>query len=363
MPENRRYHRQIILPGFGMEAQQKLSVTRILVIGAGGLGCPALLSLAAAGAGTLGIVDFDKVELSNLHRQTLYDEGDIGKPKAEVAAEKLRRNNSEIELNIHEFQLDAQNATNILSGYDIVMDGSDNFPTRYLVNDACVILGKPLIYGAVQQYEGQVGVFNFNEENSGKKTNYRDLFPVPPSPGTSPSCSEAGVMGTLPAIIGNLQALEAIKIITGIGKVLSNRILTYNSLNSNMYEVTVTPGNTEMSGRPISREELSVYDYGAFCRGGLKELTASEFEFMRMQQETEIIDVREPGEFPRPGFDCVNIPLSSLESGDVHEMKNKVILVCSSGIRSLKAAGALREKYPEKEFFSLKGGLLGIRQD
>jgi molybdopterin/thiamine biosynthesis adenylyltransferase/molybdopterin converting factor small subunit len=226
-----RYNRHIIIPGFGMEAQQKLKAAKVLVIGSGGLGSPVLLYLAAAGVGTIGIVDFDVVDDSNLQRQVLFGVGEIGKPKVEAARRRLEALNPYIALHIYNTHLNSQNALDILKDYDVIADGTDNFPTRYLVNDASVLLGKPNVYASIFQFEGQVSVFNYRNAGGELGPNYRDLYPSPPPPGLVPSCAEGGVLGVLPGIIGSLQALEVIKVITGVGETLSGRFYIFDALN------------------------------------------------------------------------------------------------------------------------------------
>ncbi|MDZ4666977.1 MAG: ThiF family adenylyltransferase [bacterium] len=223
------------LPGFGLVEQKKLFQAKVLVVGAGGLGCPALLYLAAAGVGQLGIVDFDQVEISNLHRQILFNETDLGLLKADIAKQKLAANYPNTSFTSYACKLEASNAQEIMSAYDLVIDGSDNFTTRYLINDTCVALNKPMVYGSVSRYEGQVAVFNFPDEHKQIK-NYRDLFPHPPKEGLIQNCAEAGVLGVLTGIIGCLQANEALKIITGLGNTLANKMLSYHSLHNVFYE-------------------------------------------------------------------------------------------------------------------------------
>src|ERR1700733_11419476 len=225
-----RYNRHIIIPGFGMEAQQKLKAAKVLVIGSGGLGSPVLLYLAAAGVGTLGIVDFDVVDDSNLQRQVLFGVDEIGKPKVEAAKRRIEALNPYIKLNIYNTHLNSQNAMDIIRDYDVIADGTDNFPTRYLVNDAAVLLDKPNVYASIFQFEGQVSVFNYKDAQGIPGPNYRDLYPTPPPPGLVPSCAEGGVLGVLPGIIGSLQALEVIKVITGVGETLSSRFFIFDAL-------------------------------------------------------------------------------------------------------------------------------------
>src|SRR5690606_3835275 len=225
-----RYNRHIIIKDFGLEAQKKLKAARVLVIGAGGLGSPALLYLAAAGVGTIGLVDFDVVDDSNLQRQVLFGVNEVGKPKVEAARQRLQSLNPFINLEVHNVQLTSANALELIAKYDIVADGTDNFPTRYLVNDACVMLDKPNVYASIFQFEGQVSVFHYRNANGEAGPNYRDLYATPPPPGLVPSCAEGGVLGVLPGIIGSLQALEVIKVITGVGDVLSGRLFVFDAL-------------------------------------------------------------------------------------------------------------------------------------
>ena len=357
-----RYTRQTVLKDFGTVAQDKLFRSSILVIGAGGLGCPALQYLAAAGVGTIGIVDFDKVELSNLQRQTLFSPEDIGKYKAEVAAEKLKSFNPDVQFNTYTTCLSNANALEILEPYDIVLDGTDNFSTRYLINDACVILKKPLIYGAVLRMEGQVGVFNLLDKETGVITNYRDLFPQPPLPETVPSCIEAGVLGVLPGIIGTHQAAEVIKIITGIGKPLYNKILSCNVSNNLYYELSVSPSDKSGTNFPATKEEFKNFDYDWFCgvKPPVEEISYSVFDKLRENEHIQIIDVREADELPKiDEFKTLQIPWSRFaESIQKIDTENKIVVLCQSGIRSLKAVRLLKEKFSGGRFYSLSGGVL-----
>lgn len=248
-----RYNRHIIIPGFGIEAQQKLKAAKVLVIGSGGLGSPVLLYLAAAGVGTIGIVDFDVVDDSNLQRQVLFGVNEIGKPKVEAARRRLEALNPYIRLNIYNTHLNSQNALDILRDYDVIADGTDNFPTRYLVNDASVLLGKPNVYASIFQFEGQVSVFNYHPANGELGPNYRDLYPTPPPPGLVPSCAEGGVLGVLPGIIGSLQALEVIKVITGVGETLSGRFYIFDALGFESRTFTIRRRTTIRSTEIILR--------------------------------------------------------------------------------------------------------------
>lgn len=359
-----RYQRQTILKEMGTRGQQKLLNAKVLVIGAGGLGSPALQYLAAAGIGCIGIMDHDAVELSNLQRQTLYRMEDIGHPKTRAAYKKIHAFNPQIRLNVHPHKLESRNALDVLTGYDVIIDGSDNYPTRYLANDACVILNKPLIYGAVLRFEGQVGVLNVTDPETGHRCNYRDLFPEPAK--NSPSCNEVGVLGVLPGIIGTMQAGEAIKIITGVGKPLINQVLTYNLLENSFYTLTLTPHPESKIHAPKNLSDLLELNYNVFCHIPFADFEISSETFDRWLASGDYlaVDVREPGETPAiREFECIHIPLASLEKEpDTDTGNKKLVFVCSSGKRSLKAVGIFKEKYPDREVYSLEGGILSYQQ-
>jgi adenylyltransferase/sulfurtransferase len=256
----RRYARHIILPGIGGDGQRKLMEARILVIGAGGLGSPAAMYLAAAGVGTIGLVDFDTVELSNLQRQLLHDTADVGRPKVESAGERLADLNPNVEVVSHQTLLSSENAFDILRGYEVIVDGTDNFPVRYLVNDATQLLGRPLVYGSIYQWEGQASVFLPGQESPC----YRCLFPEPPPPGTVPSCAEGGVFGVLPGIIGSVQAVEAIKLILRVGEPLAGKLLIYDALSNEFTTVNLRwDPDCPVCGKHPTVTEL--IDYEAFC--------------------------------------------------------------------------------------------------
>src|SRR5699024_3199010 len=249
---------------FGIEGQKKLKAAKVLAVGTGGLGAPMLQYLAAAGVGTIGLVDFDTIEASNLHRQVLFGASDVGRSKVEVAKERLQEINPHITINRHETRLTSENALEIIRDYDVVADGTDNFPTRYLVNDASVMLDIPNVHGSIFQFEGQVSVFNYVDNEGNRGPNYRDLFPEPPPPGLVPSCAEAGVLGVLPGIIGCLQATEVIKLITGIGDPLAGRLFLFDALSFKTRTVRVTK-NAE---NPLTGENPTItelIDYQAFC--------------------------------------------------------------------------------------------------
>lgn len=358
MNTENRYQRQLQLSGFGKKAQDKLAAAKILMIGAGGLGCPALQYLAGAGVGTLGIVDFDTITITNLHRQTLFTTADSGKPKVEVAAKRLKALNPEISIITYPTQLTNQNALGIIKDYDLVIDGSDNFSTRYLVNDACVLLNKPLIYGAVMRFEGQVGVFNL--ENNTLKTNYRDLFPTPPEAAYAPSCNEVGVLGVLPGIIGTWQASEAIKIITGIGTPLANKILTLNLLNNTVYEFQLAKNYQLQKEMPKDINDFLNFNYDWFCNKNLQNIiTVEAFDKLRKAIDCSIIDVRETDETPIISeFETQQLPLSCFrESISEINFNTTVVLLCQSGQRSLKALELLKKQQPILKLFSLEGGI------
>ncbi len=352
--ELRRYGRHIILPEIGKKGQFNLKNARVLVIGAGGLGCPILQYLTAVGVGTIGILDFDTVDESNLQRQILYTSADVGKPKVEVAYQRLKAQNPHVDFEVHLCRLDRHNALQILDNYDVIADGSDNFATRYLVNDACVILGKPLVFGAIFKFDGQISVFNYE----GGAT-YRCLFPEPPDPQTVPSCAEVGVLGILPAIVGCLQANEIIKIITGIGEVLKNKLLVFDALSMQFTTLTfsLNPAN-------LMRSELM--DYEEFCQTKLPQkpsetrwISAQELKTKLAQnQALELIDVREEIEHEIYHIGGKNLPLDDLENLIQHiDNQKDIVVYCQKGIRSLQAIERLKIHFPQAQFYSLKNGL------
>lgn len=253
-----RYSRHLSLKEFGMDAQLQLKLAKVLVVGAGGLGCPALLYLAAAGVGKIGVVDFDKVETSNLQRQVLYTEEDIGKAKAAVAVEHLRKRNSFVVFESFNLKLTASSAKQLFPDYDLILDCTDNFNARYIINDACVLLDKPFVYGSIFKFEGQVSLFNAKDKTGINGPTYRCLFPTPPADGTIPSCEEAGVIGFLPGLIGTLQAAESVKWITGIGEPLSGKLLSVNSLDMG-FDLFEIPRNTLSPDKQPNANELTFY--------------------------------------------------------------------------------------------------------
>lgn len=362
---NQRYARHYSLKSFGVQGQQKLAAARVLVIGAGGLGCPVLQYLAAAGVGTIGIADPDTVSLSNLQRQVLFTTENIGRPKAEIAAARLKSLNPEISVIAISVAITTANALELIGDYDIIADCTDNFAARYMINDACVLLHKPLVFGAIFQYEGQVSVFNISN-SFGEKVNYRNLFPSPPAPADVQDCSEAGVLGVLPGIIGTLQATEVIKIITGIGKVLAGRLLTFNLLNYNSFIFTIAANSNANHLIPATTADFEATDYEWLCGmkiDRIRELSANEFLAVLNNQDTVVIDVRESDELPKAGFDCIQLPLLHINEEVPDITEKNIILFCQGGKRSLKAAQLFSDKYKShKNISHLKGGILTLNK-
>lgn len=342
--EYQRYNRQTLMPEFGQEGQEKLKNAKVLVVGCGGLGSPILLYLTAAGIGTLGIVENDKVDVSNLQRQILYGTSSVGLDKILETEKRLKDLNPLVQINIYPTSLTAKNALEIIKDYDIVVDGTDNFPTRYLVNDACVMLNKPFVYGAIHRFEGQVAVFNHN----GSAT-YRDLFPTPPPPEQAPNCAEAGVLGVLPGIIGSMQALEAIKVITEIGEPLAGKILVLDTL-SMLSRVIKIPK------MPDTQNITQLIDYEEFC--GMKSQNEISFDELKNLQNYQLIDVREPHEYAQKNLGGELMPLSELEKYLPKISRDKTVVVhCQSGIRSMKAIKFLKENHGFENLINLKGGM------
>ena len=361
-----RYQRQVILKEFGASAQEKLLHSKVFVAGAGGLGCPVLMYLAAAGTGILGIMDDDKVSLTNLHRQVLYTMADIGFPKSQRAAGNLKKLNPEIEYREFNSRLTSHNALDIIDGFDLVIDGTDNFATRYLINDACVLLRKPVIFGAVSKFEGQVAVFNHGPGKS--PVNYRDLFPYPPSEDEVFNCADTGVLGVTTAWVGSMMANEAIKVITGIGKPLSGRMMVMNGLTDEVYTIQIDPRVEIKSLIPADRETFRNTDYEWLCsayKDDTLEITPEEFTLMLNENGLTVIDVREKGELPKVNeFECRQIPLSHIMEERPGIRGERVVLFCQTGQRSLAAARELKEFFgSSKKIFSLKGGILQWKQN
>jgi len=342
-----------------------LKAAKVLVIGSGGLGSPVLLYLAAAGVGTIGIVDFDVVDDSNLQRQVLFGVNEVGQLKAEAARDRLEALNPYIDIVVHNAMLTSENALNIIRQYDVVADGTDNFPTRYLVNDACVLLDKPNVYASIFQFEGQVSVFNYKNEKGELGPNYRDLYPTPPPPGLVPSCAEGGVLGVLPGIIGSLQALEVIKVVTGIGELLNGRFYIFDALNfeSRTFKIKRNPANPLNGTNPTIKQLI---DYEQFCglknaeKTTVKEITAQELYDLQVQGEPfQLIDVREPHEYDIVNIGAELIPLGTIAANaDRIARDKKVVVHCKVGGRSAKAIQELQDKFGFDNLYNLKGGIL-----
>ena len=351
--EKYRYSRHLLLEEVGLEGQEKLKEAKVLVIGAGGLGCPVLLYLAAAGVGTIGVIDFDTIDASNLQRQTLFSTDDVGRSKAEVAKEKLNANNPFINVIAYNEELTNKNSLEIFSAFDIIVDGTDNFHTRYMVNDACLIANKPFVYGAIHKFEGQVSVFNYQEGPT-----YRCLFPNPPEAGSIPSCSEVGVVGILPGIIGTQQANEVIKIILGIGKVLSGRLMIYNALQSSFMEIKLNKTVVEV----FNKEEFLKFDYQGYCKVSIgmgKSITLEEL--VKLSSDVFVVDVR--GVWEQPQLESKHVlhaPLHEI-AGYVNEIPTdkKVYVICQHGVRSKVAIDYLEKEYNFTNLINIEGGMLG----
>ncbi len=353
-----RYQRHLSLAGFGPKAQEKLKGASVLVVGAGGLGCPALLYLAAAGVGRIVVIDPDRVDTSNLQRQVLYVSSDQGQNKAESAARRLLALNPMIRVEAIAARFDRSNALELVRSVDLVVDGSDNFPTRYLVNDACVIAGRPFVYGAIQGFEGQLSVFNL----AGGPT-YRCLFPEPPEPGTVPNCAEAGVLGAVTGLIGTVQACEAIKVLSGVGEPLSGRLLVWDTLTMTSNLVRLRP---DPQRRPIT--ELPPEGYGETCEAG-NQRDQVDAEGLRAMmgdgRPLQILDVREGWErelsLIMPSH---HIPLGRLESlppgpADPLDPGIRTVVYCAAGVRSYRAMQLLRDKHRFTSVINLQGGMRG----
>ncbi|XCF05331.1 HesA/MoeB/ThiF family protein [Tamlana crocina] len=332
-----RYNRHIILPEIGQTGQDKINNAKVLVIGAGGLGCPILQYLAAAGVGTLGIIDFDVVETSNLQRQVLFGSASLGQNKAIAAKQRLEDLNTEISIIAFAEQLTYQNAIELFEKYDIIVDGSDNFETRYLVNDACIITNRPLVFGAIYKFEGQVSVFNYNNGPS-----YRCLFPNAPAKGSVPNCSEIGVLGVLPGIIGTMQANEALKIILEIGDTLSGKLLCYNALTAQSSVLKISKSENQISKVLKEKHLFSKKQMEENCAIPNVEIS---IDAVLKKENVQFIDVREPHEMPKvDGLEVTYIPLSQLKNNlEKIDSKKENFIFCQSGIRSKKAVSFLIE--------------------
>lgn len=368
-----RYSRHVTIPEFGRGGQERLKRSKVLVIGTGGLGAPALQYLAAAGIGEIGIVDFDRVEDSNLQRQVLFGTEDIGRPKTAVAKEKLQNLNPYVTIHIHETQLTSENALEIFQGYDIVADGTDNFPTRYLVNDASVFAGIPNVYASIFRFEGQASVFNYTDENGVTGPNYRDLYPSPPPPGLVPSCAEGGVLGVLPGIIGSIQATEVVKILSGAGEPLSGRFFIFDALNFETRTLKVEKDrNNPLTGD--NPTQTGLIDYEQFCginpepeeaTADFAEITPQELaSWQDRGEDYKLIDVREPHEYEIANLNGELIPVGQVEEHtDQIPTDKKVVVHCRSGKRSGDAIKKLQDQYGYQNLYNLKGGILAYAEE
>ena len=343
-----RYSRHLIIPDVGTIGQRRLRSARVLVIGAGGLGSPALPYLAAAGVGTLGIVEFDEVELSNLQRQVIHGQSDVGRSKAASARDSIREINDGVEVRLHEYRLDSANAVQLFEQYDLILDGTDNFATRYLVNDAAILAGKPYVWGSIYRFEGQVSVF-WENAPGGRGLNYRDLYPEPPPPGMVPSCAEGGVLGVLCASVGSVMVTEAIKLITGIGETLLGRLMIYDALAMSYRTIRVQRDPARV---PVTE----LIDYDEFC-GVVSEdaaaaaadsaITPTELaDLMKGSDELALIDVREPVEWDIVHIEGARlVPKGKILSGEALSslpQSGRLVLYCKTGIRSAEALAAVK---------------------
>ena len=354
-----RYERQTILPQVGLQGQRALQAGKVLVAGAGGLGCPVLQYLAAAGVGTIGIADHDLVSLHNLHRQVLYQMADIGLPKAAAAAQKLNALNPHNTYKVFTEKVDNTNIANLIQEYDVVVDGTDNFATRYLINDACMILGKPLVFGAVNRFEGQVAVFGLPAA-SGEIIHYRDIFPHPPMAGEILSCAESGVLGVLPGIIGSLMANEVLKLVIGMGQPLISKMLTYNALNNDLmhWALSKHPESDALLPPDIAALQQKDYDHECGINKSLLLFAKEEVWELLKQPDALLIDVREPDETPTLNpIPHQRIPLGTLLQQGLQTVPPVVVLVCQSGKRSLQAAQWIMQQYSTAIAYSVAGGI------
>lgn len=362
--EKNRYSRHILLEKVGLKGQEKLKAAKVLVIGAGGIGCPVLQYLTAAGVGNIGIIDFDRVDATNLQRQILYTVSDIGKNKAITAKNRLTQLNPHINFDVYPEKLTTENALELFSKYDMVVEGTDNFSTRYLINDACVTMNKPLIYGAIYKFEGQVSVFNYK----GGPT-YRCLFPEPPKAGSIPNCSDVGVIGVLPGIIGAQQANEVIKIILEIGEPLAGKLLTYDSLNNSFLTLNISRSEEEVQKVLSNSADFENIDYDFFCGiktdNVLKEISKEGLKsILDSSEDFQIIDVREEYEQPRIDVSAslngklLVAPLNDIEGYVDQISKNKkVVVVCQHGIRSVAAIEHLENHHNFENLINLENGI------
>jgi sulfur-carrier protein adenylyltransferase/sulfurtransferase len=358
-----RYSRHLIIPDLGVDGQKRLKNAKVLVIGAGGLGSPALLYLAAAGVGTIGIVEFDVVDESNLQRQIIHGQSDIGRSKAQSARDSISEINPLVEVRLHELRLEPTNAVNLFEQYDLILDGTDNFATRYLVNDAAVLAGKPYVWGSIYRFEGQVSVF-WEDAPNGLGLNYRDLYPEPPPPGMVPSCAEGGVLGILCASIASVMGTEAIKLITGIGDTLLGRLMIYDALDMSYRTIKIRKD-------PETPKIIELIDYEDFCGVVSDEAAAASAdstltprelrELLDSGKKVALIDVREPVEWEINHIDGAQlVPKSTIESGEglAKLPQDRIpVLYCKTGVRSAEALAAVK-KAGFSDAKHLQGGIV-----
>jgi adenylyltransferase/sulfurtransferase len=364
-----RYSRHLIMPEVALDGQKQLRAAKVLTVGTGGLGSPLALYLAAAGIGTIGIVDFDVVDESNLQRQIIHGTSDVGRPKVQSAYDRLKDINPNVEVRVHEEALTSENALGIFEDYDVIVDGTDNFPTRYLVNDACVLLGKPNVYGSIFRFEGQASVFYAEEGPC-----YRCLYPEPPPPGLVPSCAEGGVLGILPGAIGTIQATETIKLILGIGEPLIGRLLLYDALGMSFREMKLRKDpNCPVCGENPTVTEL--IDYQEFCgipqantaeeENGVPEISVSELkQKLDAGEGINVLDVREPHEYEVANIGAKLIPLGELSERliEVENNDGEIAVLCRSGARSARAVKLMQDTGFGK-VYNVKGGILAWSEE
>ena len=367
--ELERYSRHLIIPEFNIEGQKKLKQAKVLVVGTGGLGAPLLQYLTAAGIGTIGILDHDKVEESNLQRQVLFTTEDIGRPKVEVARERLSLQNPHVQFHVHDTFLSSENALDIIKEYDIVADGTDNFPTRYLVNDACVFLDKTNVYASIFRFEGQVSVFNHLRPDGSRGPNYRDLFPTPPPPGLVPSCAEGGVIGVLPGILGSLQANEVIKVASGVGEALSGKMVLLDASTMEFSSIKINARkDNPISGENPTQTEL--IDYQKFCgipqadnkntKQDVEEIDVIQLkQWQEENKDFQLIDVRNPHEWEIADIGGEKI-IKGQHLSQIDKVRRDVPVVvhCRSGQRSADVIKDWQDQDSFDNLYNLKGGIL-----
>lgn len=352
-----RYQRQMIIKGHGSKGQLLLTNSKVLIIGAGGLGSPAAVYLAACGVGNIGIVDYDIIELSNLHRQVFYNQPDIGKYKSEVLKSKINAQNPLINVTEYNLKLDKTNAVDIISNYDIIVDGSDNFSTRYLVNDACIVLDKPLVFGAIYQYEGQISIFNHKNLKGEMGPNYRDLYPIQPKDDEVPNCNVGGVIGVMPGIIGSLMAMEVIKLTMGSDDILAGKVLNIDARTMQFMKIGIK--------KIYDNDTIDIAntDYDYICQTNTNKMNTISIQQLKQLQadnkDFQLIDVREQAEYEEVNMGAHLMPLSELHKfiNDISDDK-MVIVHCRSGARSASAIEHLTKEHGFDNLYNLEGGIL-----